>query len=381
MNILIRLFFISFCIFLYFYSVAQNLVKNPSFEEYVSCPEKISQIRSCKYWKSPSQATPDYFHSCSHKYSSSVPVNVLGKQYARTGDAYTGIILFKKKFPYNEYIQGEFSKTLVEGKLYNVSFFVSCSELSKYSVNNIGVYFSKYDITSNTFILRTEQKRNKLKNVTTNYFFDKNKWLKFSGVYKAKGWEEYLIIGNIRLCNNEKCRLENENGNVEISYCYIDDVCVELDSSSSSSIENEDIEVSKNEIKVGHSLILAETDNIFKENSHIIFREFDDVSKNSKKYNINEELILLKYFAEFIKMYPNILFEISVHTNDQINEYYNLKLSRKRAKAIYNYLKKKGANKFNIIYKGYGSEYEIVPRDNDAGRQNNRIEFKILDIW
>ena len=47
------------------FAFAQNLVPNPSFENYSACPENISEIDFALPWTSTTGATPDYYNSCS----------------------------------------------------------------------------------------------------------------------------------------------------------------------------------------------------------------------------------------------------------------------------------------------------------------------------
>jgi len=78
-----------------------NLVPNPSFEYYDSCPQPIApnyqgvdKICRAVPWFSPAQPEPfncggsstDFFHAC----NGSVPRNINGFQYARTGLGYGG---------------------------------------------------------------------------------------------------------------------------------------------------------------------------------------------------------------------------------------------------------------------------------------------------
>ena len=71
---------------------AQNLVPNPNFESYSSCPTSISQLPLAVPWITPTVATPDYFHVCTGSISVDVPSNFGGGgyQFPLTGDAYAG---------------------------------------------------------------------------------------------------------------------------------------------------------------------------------------------------------------------------------------------------------------------------------------------------
>ncbi len=76
-----------------FYSTCQvNLVPNPSFEQYVTCPNGQAQIHYSTGWLNFSYS-PDYFNSCSSNFS--IPYNMGGYQYPATGNAYSGIYTYE----------------------------------------------------------------------------------------------------------------------------------------------------------------------------------------------------------------------------------------------------------------------------------------------
>jgi len=69
----------------------QNLVKNPSFEEYYICPVSIVLGHNAIDWYGlPHGST--YYNSCAEPYTHlGVPVNLKGYQPARTGNAYASV--------------------------------------------------------------------------------------------------------------------------------------------------------------------------------------------------------------------------------------------------------------------------------------------------
>ena len=82
---------------------------------------------------------------------------------------------------------------------------------------------------------------------------------------------------------------------------------------------------------------------------------------------------------------PEIVVELSSHTDDHGGEAFNLKLSQKRADEIVDYVVKQGIDKSRIVGKGYGFSVPIAPNkfddgaDNPDGRAlNRRTEFKVI---
>ena len=82
----------------------------------------------------------------------------------------------------------------------------------------------------------------------------------------------------------------------------------------------------------------------------------------------------------FMKNNPEVRIEISGHTDDVGAEDYNLSLSNRRAKAVFDYLVNNGIEFSRMRYAGYGETRPSVPNSSDKNRaQNRRIEFEIID--
>jgi len=110
------------------------------------------------------------------------------------------------------------------------------------------------------------------------------------------------------------------------------------------------------------------------------------VNKNgcAIKYNFNltfnnnsakikpEFMPRIKEFADFLKAHPNVKAEIQGYTDNKGNYKYNVLLSQKRAKAVYNELIKLGVNKNQLSWAGYGPENPIASNDTKEGKEKNR---------
>ncbi|MDD4150767.1 MAG: OmpA family protein [Bacteroidales bacterium] len=88
---------------------------------------------------------------------------------------------------------------------------------------------------------------------------------------------------------------------------------------------------------------------------------------------------------EVLQSYPDIIIEISSHTDSIDTEAFNMQLSQDRAQSVVDYLINKGIGKERLVAKGYGKNQPIAPNsnpdgtDNPEGRQKNRrTEFKVL---
>ncbi len=104
-----------------------------------------------------------------------------------------------------------------------------------------------------------------------------------------------------------------------------------------------------------------------------IFFEFGKSTLKSESY------AELNHVAKFLQNNETLKLEISGHT-DNIGTYkYNKKLSEDRAKAVVDYLLRKGISQDRLTYKGYAYDQPIAPNTTEEGRaQNRRVEFKVL---
>ena len=82
---------------------------------------------------------------------------------------------------------------------------------------------------------------------------------------------------------------------------------------------------------------------------------------------------------------PQIIIELSSHTDAKGSDDYNLKLSQRRAESVVRYLIDRGIMKERLVDKGYGETLPVAPNtlpdgsDNPEGRKlNRRTEFKII---
>jgi OmpA-OmpF porin, OOP family len=106
---------------------------------------------------------------------------------------------------------------------------------------------------------------------------------------------------------------------------------------------------------------------------------------NSAKLSTDAKKNIESSIYELMKETPQIIVEISSHTDSVGSADYNIKLSQERAQSVVDFLIQKGIDKKRLYAKGYGSARPIAPNsnadgsDNVAGRERNRrTEFKII---
>lgn len=93
----------------------------------------------------------------------------------------------------------------------------------------------------------------------------------------------------------------------------------------------------------------------------------------------DESVAELNQLTRLLNETPTLNIEISGHTDNIGSASYNKTLSESRAKAVVNYLTKKGISADRLEYAGYGFSQPVASNDTEAGRQQNRrTEFKVL---
>ena len=103
-----------------------------------------------------------------------------------------------------------------------------------------------------------------------------------------------------------------------------------------------------------------------------IFFEFNSATlTDDSKTELNKVL-------KFLNNNPNVKILIAGHTDDQGADGYNLVLSEKRARAVYDFLIIHGINQDELTYVGYGESKPLVDNQSEENRQiNRRIEFLV----
>lgn len=92
-----------------------------------------------------------------------------------------------------------------------------------------------------------------------------------------------------------------------------------------------------------------------------------------------ESTVELDKLVALLKANPNLPLEISGHTDDVGKDTDNLLLSKKRAKAVADYLIQRGINATQIRSEGYGETLPFLPNISEENRKlNRRIEVKFL---
>ena len=210
---------------------AQNLVPIPGFENYTSCPTTIGQTSKCVAWSTPTTGTSDYFHSCHTGPIVGVPTNTWGTQAAHGGDAYASFIVYVDAGGFvGEYLEVALTSPLVSGEQYDVSFWVSLCDKSRWAIAELGAYLSVGSVAvsaGTTPLPYTPQ----IENLSTNILNDKTGWTQVSGTFTAAGGETHLVLGSFQ--DASVMTTQFLGGMLPWANYYVDDVNVSKAASGS----------------------------------------------------------------------------------------------------------------------------------------------------
>jgi len=93
-------------------------------------------------------------------------------------------------------MSADLSCKLRPGEVYEVSFYVSCSDRSKYAIDRLGLHFTDVPIKQENDGYINLGRPPHIENTPAQIVQDKDSWIKISGTYIASGTERYLTIGN-----------------------------------------------------------------------------------------------------------------------------------------------------------------------------------------
>jgi OOP family OmpA-OmpF porin len=83
------------------------------------------------------------------------------------------------------------------------------------------------------------------------------------------------------------------------------------------------------------------------------------------------------YVANFLKKNPGVSVEVKGFADELGPEDYNIKLSEKRAKAVYNLLISAGIDSSRLSYKGYGEDTSVDKSSPEARQLARRASFEV----
>lgn len=328
---------------------SKNLIPNPSFETHKG---KANTITNAVPWKNV--GTVDYYMKPEKRDTSKF-------KGAHSGTCYAGL---RFQSEYKEYMYVGLTEPLERGQTYRFRMYVRLLNASTVTIKQLGVYFSEQVYDKNmTF--------NKENQIDTSYSkgisgtFD---WIPIKGEYVAKGGEKYIIIGNFNQMRDEMIKVNKwKLFEFKEAYYYIDDLSLKKKTTKVDSLS-------------AYKYKLENAIPVFPEN----LNTGDVVEIKKLQFETGTATIKtasFKILDEVVKILNNHPFaeiEIVGHTDNTGNESNNRKLSKDRAKAVYDYLKQEGVIN-PMTYKGMGPTQPVAPNDTEENKaKNRRVEFVVL---
>lgn len=106
-----------------------------------------------------------------------------------------------------------------------------------------------------------------------------------------------------------------------------------------------------------------------------VYFEFNMATINPVSYPLLDQVAeVLRKGSELGKV------RIEGHTDEVGEEHYNLQLSQRRARAVYEHLIMRGVPTERLLYVGYGKRCPLVPNSTEEGRATNRrVDFILVE--
>lgn len=303
----------------------QNLVPNPSFEEFSACPSGEDQITFALGWENFSDQSPDYFNVCASNIDFDVPNNWGGYQIASSGDAYSALSAFYPVSPNKREIIGRnLSQTLVIGTKYFFSMKVSLSInsyiSSSYACNKLGVRFSTTSYSPSNPVPID----NMAHVWSDSIISDTTNWSTIFGSFVADSTYTYLSIGNFFDDSNTDTLIVSSGiPSFKFAYYYIDDICVSTDSMYTANFlyTGLDDEMSKNifivhpnpikdQLNIHNTSLEPYEINIYNALGQLLYHE-KNIFIESKNFNVST--------------FSNGLFIVNIESNNRTTNYKLLK--------------------------------------------------------
>jgi hypothetical protein len=209
-----------------------NYLCNGDFEQTSATPVDEGDLNACN-WSSANGATPDLFSVSSPTASTftvSIPSNFVGCESVHlTGNNYAG---FFSAPNFYEAVVSPLSANLINGRTYQISFWLSQAEMSIGNVNNIAFAFTN-GYTAPTAVNAFSSIPSSSITAINTTGIGKTGWVNRTYNYIANGTENRFIIGAINgtVTSNGNSQSSTAGcaatyGPLDASYYYIDDIVI-----------------------------------------------------------------------------------------------------------------------------------------------------------
>jgi hypothetical protein len=186
-----------------------NLVPNPGFEIFDTCPNIVineysglSQICFASPWFQPNypndtsgicgRSISEYFHSCAEE----IPYVLGGFQFPNNGSGFSAIVTLWPNINEDialEYLEIKLNEYLKNDKRYCVSWYSNLADVSMAAHNRVGAHFS----TDTLFQFGSWDRIPVIPQIENSAMVtDTQKWVPFHQSFIAEGGERFMTVGN-----------------------------------------------------------------------------------------------------------------------------------------------------------------------------------------
>lgn len=348
-------------------SSSDNLVQNGSFEDAnIKTLKNYGQLTDlCSPWMTPNKSSADLFAQGVKGTKTNAGVNDFGKQDPMDGTCYAGFMAYTKDPKKTRtYLEAKLTSRLEKNQLYCVKFSVSLADLSKFAVNNVGVFLSDRKVQNATDYALTFTPQVKEKN--NNALRDMDGWQTICSTFISNGTEEYILIGAFGEENNMKVeKVKKPAGIVGTAlngaYYYIDNIEIVPIEAASQCICGSKASLEPDLIYSSSSAKSPDmTPQQVIESSAIYFANLSSEIPGMFDPNLDE-------IATLMKANPGIKIELVGHSDtDEVNE---AKISPSLAEMA---KKRADAVKDALVKLGIGADRISVSSKNDTQLASNR---------
>jgi len=372
-----------------------NLVPNPFFEKIEKKVKLKGELKGATPWVSPTLAKADLYIPKTKNFNISIPENDYGKEKPMVGTGYAGFVgySYKGKEP-RTYLQVKLTEKMKAGEEYCVKYHVSLADLSKYATNHLGAALTEGAMmANNSDVLKFE---NFIESKHLAIYDKQYYWTSICGIYKAKGGEEYLTIGNFTADEKLKTlKVKRPRGfnkpQKYTAYYYIDNVSVyppefgeKCNCDVVEGLENAEV------VKSGFGSADKEKATIIKiVNTDGSAASIGGSSNAGAEGKVDGMKIMFESGASSVVKSAKNLDKVAAYLKENIDEKVIVsgfidaseasveKLAGKRATAVYKYLVSRGIKKERVVRKIKGAAFPLDAKDKS---KNRRVEIKIISI-
>lgn len=288
------------------------------------------------------------------------PSNDPPKKYF--GESFGSLTFYNSASDINElksgYFETKLKKPLLQGHKYEVSFQIALSHnLSNYSTNKMGIYFSEHEIKLDTVLPVMPQ-------IEMHDIVDTSgEYMLFKDTFTATNNYAYLIMGYFpkgiplkkiyRRADLDNFDIDRKEYDIEITARFLID------------------EISIREIASPQALEAEIKDNIKLEN--IQFESGSSVLLEIAK----PELLKL---SNWLQANQEVRIRIEGHTDNAGQPVANQKLSEERANSVLEFLNNQRIGKGRLEALGFGDSMPLKPNNSEENRRlNRRVEIKVIE--